>query len=109
MDGGVTGADREQYVNGDYRFRAGYSRSNPRKMVKMWAEKEFRNLARMVDAGIRCPKPLKLQSHVLVMTFIGKDGKAAPRLKDANAADDKWPDLYHEVLMIMRVMWHACK
>ena len=40
-----------RYVTGDFRFRAGYSRSNPRKMVKMWAEKEFRNLARLRAAG----------------------------------------------------------
>ena len=38
--------DRDKYVSGDYRFRNGYSKSNPRKMVKMWAEKEFRNLSR---------------------------------------------------------------
>ena len=34
--------DRDRYVSGDYRFRTGYSKSNPRKMVKVWAEKEFR-------------------------------------------------------------------
>jgi hypothetical protein len=27
--------DRDRYVTGDYRFRAGYCRSNPRKMVKV--------------------------------------------------------------------------
>ena len=50
-------------------------------MVKMWAEKELRNLARLHAAGIRCPKPLQLRTHVLVMEFIGKDGVAALRLK----------------------------
>ena len=38
--------DRERYVQGDFRFRHGYSKHNPRKMVKTWAEKEMRNLAR---------------------------------------------------------------
>ena len=47
--------DRDRYVSGDYRFRGGYSK-NPRKMVAMWAEKEFRNLHRLHQAGIRCPK-----------------------------------------------------
>lgn len=42
--------DRDKYVSGDYRFRNGYSKSNPRKMVKMWAEKEYRNLCRMSQA-----------------------------------------------------------
>ena len=38
--------DRERYVAGDFRFRHGFNKSNPRKMVAMWAEKERRNLGR---------------------------------------------------------------
>jgi serine/threonine-protein kinase RIO1 len=50
-------------------------------MVKMWAEKEFRNLNRLYQAGIPCPKAILLRQHVLVMSFIGEAGVAAPRLK----------------------------
>ena len=39
--------DRDRYVSGEYRFRHGYCKSNPRKMVKIWAEKEMRNLKRL--------------------------------------------------------------
>lgn len=70
-----------RYVSGDFRFRASYSKHNPRKMVKVWAEKERRNLVRLQAAGIRSPQPLQLRSHVLIMDFIGTDGVAAPRLK----------------------------
>lgn len=70
-----------RYVSGDFRFRSGYCRSNPRKMVKTWAEKEMRNLARLRAAGIPAPAPLLLRLHVLVMEFVGEDGVAAPRLK----------------------------
>lgn len=38
--------DRDKYVSGEFRFRRGYCKSNPRKMVKLWAEKEMRNLTR---------------------------------------------------------------
>lgn len=72
-----------RYVKGDFRFRKGYSKSNPRKMVKVWAEKEMRNLVRLAAAGIRCPRAHLLQMHVLVMSFIGTGAVAAPRLKDA--------------------------
>lgn len=41
--------DRERYVRGEFRFRHGFNKSNPRKMVKMWAEKETRNLKRCVS------------------------------------------------------------
>lgn len=64
-----------------YRFRHGYCRHNPRKMVRLWAEKEMRNLTRMYSAGLPVPQPILLRSHVLMMSFIGKDGWPAPKLK----------------------------
>ena len=80
--------DRERYVQGEFRFRHGYSKSNPRKMVQVWAEKEMRNLKRLMDCGIPCPEPLVLRLHVLVMTLIGDaNGNAAPRLKDVLIED----------------------
>ena len=51
--------------------------------MKAWAEKEFRNLTRLWGCGVRCPRPRMLRNHVLLMEFIGKNGVAAPRLKDA--------------------------
>ena len=65
--------DRDRYVAGEHRFRRGYSRHNPRKMVAMWAEKEFRNLTRMKTAGIMVPQPVAIKGHVLVMEFVGKN------------------------------------
>jgi RIO kinase 1 len=75
--------DRDKYVSGEYRFRHGYCRSNPRKMVKVWAEKEMRNLKRLQMAGLPSPVPHVLKSHVLIMDFLGQNGWCAPRLKDA--------------------------
>ena len=40
-------------MTGDFRFRSGYSKHNPRKMVKLWAEKEYRNLNRWALEGRR--------------------------------------------------------
>ncbi|EEC81558.1 hypothetical protein OsI_24992 [Oryza sativa Indica Group] len=101
--------DRDRYVQGDYRFRHGYCKHNPRKMVKTWAEKEMRNLLRVGAAGIRCPKPLLLRLHVLVMEFIGKGGWAAPRLKDAALSDDKLRESYFELITTMRTLYQKCK
>ncbi|KAE9453648.1 hypothetical protein C3L33_14453, partial [Rhododendron williamsianum] len=101
--------DRDRYVQGDYRFRHGYCKHNPRKMVKTWAEKEMRNLIRLKAAGIRCPAPLLLRLHVLVMEFIGKAGWAAPRLKDAALSLDKLREGYVEIIMAMRTLYQKCK
>lgn len=101
--------DRDRYVQGDYRFRHGYCKHNPRKMVKTWAEKEMRNLMRLKAAGIRCPTPLLLRLHVLVMEFIGKAGWAAPRLKDAALSLDKLRECYVEMIIAMRTLYQKCK
>ncbi|XP_073052771.1 uncharacterized protein [Primulina eburnea] len=101
--------DRDRYVQGDYRFRYGYCKHNPRKMVKTWAEKEMRNLMRLRAAGIRCPAPLLLRLHVLVMEFIGTAGWAAPRLKDASLSLDKLREGYMEMIMVMRTLYQKCK
>lgn len=104
--------DRDRYVSGEFRFRHGYARHNPRKMVRLWAEKEMRNLKRLVHAGLRAPDPIELRDHVLVMEFLGdSDGWASPRLKDAEvliSADD-WTRLYHELLATVRLMYHRCR
>ena len=64
-----------------HRFRHGYGKGNPRKMVRMWAEKEFSNLHKLYEGGISVPKPIRLKNNVLAMEFIGKESFPAPRLK----------------------------
>lgn len=102
--------DREKYVSGEFRFRHGYTGSNPRKMVKLWAEKEMRNLKRLINAGIPCPEPLMLKNHVLVMQFIGDSmGRAAPRLKDTVLTDEMARKLYRQILQYIRILFHDCR
>lgn len=106
----LTFKDRDRYVTGEYRFRHGYSKSNPRKMVKVWAEKEMRNLKRLNIAGIPSPQPILLRSHVLLMTFIGKGGWAAPRLKDAILPSQQaYLDAYFQLIMMTWKMYHQCR
>ncbi|PRQ33935.1 putative non-specific serine/threonine protein kinase [Rosa chinensis] len=85
-----------KYVQGDRRYRKGYCKHNPREMVKVWVEKEKRNLDRMVKNGIRCPTAIDIKDHVLVMEFIGKTGWPAPRLRDAALSLDKLRKGYRE-------------
>ncbi|RDL37442.1 Serine kinase RIO1 [Venustampulla echinocandica] len=106
--------DRDRYVTGEHRFRSGYNKGNNRAMVKVWAEKEFRNLKRLYLAGIPCPEPVYLRLHVLVMGFLGdKKGWAAPRLRDVDLegddVDEQWRVLYLQLLGLMRRMYQTCK
>jgi len=101
--------DRDKYVSGEYRFRHGYCKSNPRKMVRLWAEKEMRNLKRLSAAGIPCPLAIALKHHILIMSFIGSNGQAAPRLKHAELSLNQLRDAYSQVIRLMRQMFHECK
>uniref|UniRef100_A0A2K5JBE1 Serine/threonine-protein kinase RIO3 n=1 Tax=Colobus angolensis palliatus TaxID=336983 RepID=A0A2K5JBE1_COLAP len=65
--------NRDKYIKDDFRFKDRFSKLNPRKIIRMWAEKEMHNLARMQRAGIPCPTVVLLKKHILVMSFIGHD------------------------------------
>lgn len=98
--------DRERYVAGEFRFRrSGYQRGSNRKMIQQWAEKEFRNQLRLQEAGIPAPIPLLLKPPVLIMSFFGRDGWSAPRLKDANLSASRLAKAYFRVCMLMRRMF----
>ena len=101
--------DRDKYVSGEFRFRQGYGRKNPRKMVRTWAEKEMRNLSRIHKAGIACPEPILLRNHVLLMEFLGTDGWPAPRLKDKEISESKARELYRDIVLTTRKMFHECR
>lgn len=101
--------DRDKYVAGEHRWRKGYCKSNPRKMVKVWAEKEMRNYRRLYTSGIPCPTPILLKSHVLIMEFLGTNGWPSPRLKDANLKEKRLREAYVQTVLIMRHMFQRCK
>uniref|UniRef100_A0A8R1Y0B6 Serine/threonine-protein kinase RIO3 n=1 Tax=Onchocerca volvulus TaxID=6282 RepID=A0A8R1Y0B6_ONCVO len=103
--------NRSEYVQDDYRFK------NPRRVLRIWAEKEYTNLNRhvfiatncvkedntlmfnhirnvqkrskMVRGGVKCPKPIRLRKHIMIMTFIGSNGIAARKLKDIEWSDEE--------------------
>lgn len=106
--------DRDKYVSGEFRFRSGYNKSSNRAMVKVWAEKEYRNLRRLHAAGIPCPEPIYLKAHVMVMSFLGNNkGWPAPRLRDVEFESDdastRWRDLYLDLIGYIRKMYQVCR
>ncbi|XP_011871870.1 PREDICTED: serine/threonine-protein kinase RIO1 [Vollenhovia emeryi] len=101
--------NRDKYIKGDYRFKHVHSLHNPRKMVKLWAKKEFDNLNRLMEGDVRAPRPIKSNDHIVVMEFQGLDGWAAPKLKDVVLTDAKSRTLYRECIEIMWKMYNRCK
>ncbi|XP_041824793.1 serine/threonine-protein kinase RIO3 [Melanotaenia boesemani] len=99
---------RDRYIKDDYRFIDRFSKLNPRKIVRLWAEKEMHNLTRMKKAGIPCPEVVLLKKHILVMSFIGKDHVPAPKLKDAILGSEDMKSAYHQVLHMMQQLYQEC-
>ncbi|VDK81103.1 unnamed protein product [Litomosoides sigmodontis] len=101
--------DRDRYVSGEFRYRHGYCKRNPRKMITVWAEKEMRNLSRMHSAGLPVPKPIIVKQNVLVMDFIGTNGWPALLLRDAQLSPELADTLYIELVGFMRKMYRDCR
>lgn len=101
--------DRDKYVAGEHRWRHNYCKSNPRKMVNLWAEKEMRNYKRIYQAGIPCPQPILLKSHILVMEFLGHDAWPSPRLKDAKLTEKRLREAYIQCVLILRHLFQKCR
>ena len=72
----------QKYLLGDPRFR-GVDTSNSKKLFFAWARKEYRNLRRLYEAGVRVPEPVLVYQNIVVMEFIGRDGLRAPSLREA--------------------------
>ncbi|MEM2109276.1 MAG: serine protein kinase RIO [Candidatus Odinarchaeota archaeon] len=68
------------YIRGDPRFKK--IKRGIRPLIYTWALKEFKNLQRAMSVGVRVPQPVIVKNNVLIMEFIGADGKPAPLLKD---------------------------
>ncbi|MHC1585208.1 MAG: serine protein kinase RIO [Candidatus Syntropharchaeia archaeon] len=75
-----------EYMIGDPRFKK--IRKDKKSIVFAWTKKEFRNLTRASEVGVRVPEPIAAERNILIMEFIGKDGIKAPRLKDVDGLED---------------------
>ncbi|WP_255195015.1 serine/threonine-protein kinase Rio1 [Halorarius litoreus] len=81
------------YLDGDPRFEG--IGSDKKKVVVAWTKKEFANLKRAQEAGVRVPNPIAVQRNALVMEFVGRDGERAKRL---NEVDVENPQTAYEVV-----------
>lgn len=63
----------------DPRFRN--IRHRPREVIFTWAQREYTNLLKAAQAGVRVPEMFAWRNHILVEELIGDP---APRLKDAD-------------------------
>ncbi len=61
-------------------------KKNKRLIIFSWCKREFRNLTKLREAGVRVPQPIAFMDNIIVMEQIGKDSPA-PKAKDVIPAD----------------------
>lgn len=81
---------RMRYVAGDKRFQQ--LPGSVRQMIRLWVQKEYKNLRLAAEAGIRVPEPYAFNENIIVMEFIGEPPAPAPTFAEAevDAQDYKW-------------------
>jgi|TARA_Y100000294_G_scaffold12704_1_gene11529 RIO kinase 1 len=90
---------RLPYIVGDPRFTR--VKKDIKSLVNLWARKEYKNLKIVYSTGIPCPEPYTVARNVLVMQFIGENGKPAQTLDkvDVNKQD------YRKTLIMMQKLY----
>ncbi len=91
----------QKYIQGDRRFRG--VGKNHRRGIYMWAQKEFRNLDRMHENGIRVPRPVFCENNVVVMEYIGTKDTPARHMKDVELEDPE--AIFTHLVEQMRMMY----
>ena len=94
-----------QYIDGDPRFKK--IKRDTRNIVYAWALKEFKNLERAYEVGVRVPKPITVHKNIIVMTFIGENGIPAPLLKDAEVSD--YEEMFWKVVDNIKALYCKAK
>jgi RIO kinase 1 len=88
------------YIKYDPRYL--HLKKQRRKVIFGWVQREYRNLLKARDAGVRVPTPLAINDHILVLEMVGED-KPAPQLKDLYPTNPK--KFMDDIIEFMRLLW----
>ncbi len=97
----------KEYILGDPRF-TGIKQSR-KDIIMAWAKKEFKNLKRAEEAGVRVPKPYITKRNILLMEFIGKDGIPMPQLKDLKLTPEEAQRIFDKIIEYMNLLYSRAK
>ena len=62
--------NRDGYIKDDYRFKDRFGKQNPRKLIKLWAEKEMHNLNRWVTHYLTARCDIMAPSEIIIFIDI---------------------------------------
>lgn len=62
----------------------------------------------MKKCGIACPEVVFLKKHILIMTFIGKECRPAPTIKNLIYSEDLFNKLWDQTVKLMVKLYKEC-
>lgn len=86
-----------KYLISDPRFKR--IKKDRFAIVINWAKREYKNLKKVKEKNVNCPKPLAVYENILVMEFIGNGFTPAPRLIDIKF--DNPEKIYQQIIQEM--------
>ncbi len=80
-----------------------------RQIIFLWVQREYRNIMKAWEAGVKVPKPIALKHHVIVMQMIGNErtGEAAQRLKQQSAKNPE--DFFEKLIKNVALLYQKAK
>ena len=94
----------QDYLHGDPRFSS--VKGTKRAIVAAWTRKEYRNLLRAEQVGVRVPHPFAMRENILVMEMIGQEDAAAPPLKDVELDAAEAGRIYQKIIEYISLLYN---
>jgi RIO kinase 1 len=94
----------QDYLKGDPRF--GNVRGTKKAVISAWAKKEFRNLKRAEEAGVRVPHPLAVRENILVMELVGEMPTPALPLKEVHLPVEEARRVYDRLAHYISLLYN---
>lgn len=88
-----------KYIEGDPRFKG--MKGSHFRLIMAWATKEFKNLMRFKEAGVRVPEAFDFHQNILLMEYLGDEEMPAPQIRSVQLEDPE--AVYTEILKFMRL------
>ena len=94
---------RSEYLIGDPRFAR--VKKGTKNIVYLWAKKEFQNILQCYNCGIPVVTPIHVSKNILVMKFVGSDGKPEKTLLESDVDEND----YYQCIQIITDLFKKAK
>jgi RIO kinase 1 len=94
----------QDYLHGDPRF--GNIKGTKRAVISAWTRKEFRNLKRAEEVGVRVPHPITTRDNILIMELIGNRDSPAPQLRNVDLGPDEAKGVFDKLSEYISLLYN---